>query len=151
MNCEEYQLNLSRHLDSDLTDGEAQDLFSHLATCDQCRNLLHDIIQLRDAIHRGPAPGLPESLDRKVLAIPERASGGQRKVFPHVPSLWKQRLVLPVPAAAAALLAVLFTTVFALTMWLHPVEQTKPEVHYIMGLPEVEVRGIPESAAKSIH
>jgi anti-sigma factor RsiW len=154
MNCEEYQLNISRHLDSDLTDREAQALFSHLAGCDQCRDLLHDMIQLRNAIHRSPAPGPPESLDRKVLSLPERSSRRHRKVFPPVASLWKQRLALPVPAAAAGFLAFLLTTALALTMWLRPVEQLKPanpEVQYIMRLPEVEVKGIPATPAKSVN
>jgi predicted anti-sigma-YlaC factor YlaD len=154
MNCETYQQNISRHFDSDLTGREAQDLFLHLAGCDQCRNLLHGMIQLRNAIRPSPAPEPPESLDRKVLSIPAQSSHGHRKVFPHVASLWKQHLAIPVPAAGAALLALLLTTALALTMWLRPAEQLKsanPEVQYIMRLPEVEVRGIPATPAKSVN
>jgi anti-sigma factor RsiW len=154
MNCEEYQEKISRYLDSDLTDREAQDLFSHLAGCTQCRSMLHNMIQLQSVIHRSPAPEPPESLDRKVLSIPEPPFRGRRKALSGGANLWKRRLSLPVPAAAAALLAVLLTTVLALTMWFRPVEQVKhanPEVQYIMGLPEIEVRGIPANSAKGIN
>jgi len=151
MNCAAYQEDISRYLDDDLSDREEQEMFAHLAGCESCRGFVRDVMQLRNALRRIPAPEPSDSLDRRVLSIPEQWAREHHHVLSRTAGFWKQRLAVPMPAAAAVLLAFLLTTVLALSMWFRPVEQTKPEVRYIMGLPEVEVRGIPGLPAKSVQ
>lgn len=94
-----------RQLISLLADGELpspwkEKLESHLDSCPTCKNIASDYKSLSRALGSIPVEHLEEARARVWNAVSHTVSAER------APSPWTRRLVLPIPAAIAALLAV---------------------------------------------
>ncbi len=69
---------LSRHADGELTASDAMELNSHLAACQQCRDEVDFIVELRRRLRELPVPRVPRALLPEVLSCRAR---GERKIL----------------------------------------------------------------------
>lgn len=146
MTCEPYTEDVSALLDRELPEDRQADLFAHLAVCSPCRHSLASIQSLHSELKGVPAPRIPRSLDVRVEKLAARRFMTQNTILEAVRQFWSDRLVIPAPAFAAGVFALLLAvtvTVAALRGSFAPATEQPPQVTYIMSLPTVEVRGVP--------
>jgi predicted anti-sigma-YlaC factor YlaD len=128
MNHTDYQQLTSQFIDRELGSNDEQELFAHLATCDECRGFLKAALMLqRDILGKKPV---------------HTASPLAARSVHNLRTVWKRR----VPMSIAAMLAViaLASTVALSTLWMRPKEkviETKQEIIYIPRLPAIQVVG----------
>lgn len=141
MSCTEIEMKLDLLLDGELPDTEGEAVFQHLAHCRDCQAYLSRYAQIRSAI-REEKVSLPASLDERVLG--SGAESGQKRK-----SVWRSRVNIPLPVAAAAVLCLAALTAFALLSDREPEPQQAVNgnlvdagrVEYLYLLPAVEVIG----------
>jgi len=97
--CPDRQL-ISLHVDGELPSPWKEKLESHLSSCPRCEKIAADYRQMSAALGAVPVEHLEEARARVWNAVAHRAS------IERAPSAWKRRLVLPIPAAVAAILVV---------------------------------------------
>ncbi len=146
--CERCEEMMSAYIDGVLDDAGGAELFAHMGTCTQCRQTYAGMSAIRTYCAVAPAPEVPERLDRRIHrlhAAPAARVSRLRKV-------WTQRLTIPAPAFALALLVV-SVTVLATVVWLRttPAPAEEQQVMYIMSMPAVEVEGVPGRNGSHIH
>lgn len=95
--CERYERLISDLLDGPLPDDEPEVVERHLAGCDSCREFAEVVRHQRGLLRGLPVMEVGGSVPRKQA----RSSGGV------LTRLWRARLAVPVPLAAAVLAAVL--------------------------------------------
>lgn len=61
MTCAEYQLFISKLIDNELRQDESSFLFTHLSTCEECREFFHKCIALNASFDAGWRSLLAES------------------------------------------------------------------------------------------
>ncbi len=149
MTCIEVQQQISAFVDGQMDSGEEAGVFGHLGSCAECCGFLQASIRLRGMITRIATPQISRGLDTRVLTIPlkTRTAARGRKRNIRLAALWQQRLHVPVPAAAAGVTLAILTTVLSLWLWFSPLGQTRQEVVYVFGLPQVEVYATPGASA----
>jgi anti-sigma factor RsiW len=116
--CPDRQL-LSVYLDGELPSPWKEKMESHLASCPRCRETLGVWRQV--SVRLGETPDAGEAKDRvweRLAASTGQATGGVRvsRRRPVPVSLWRRNVPLPFTAAlatAAAVLAIVFTTILA--------------------------------------
>lgn len=141
MSCAEIEMKLDLLLDGELPDTEGEVVFQHLAHCRDCRTYLSSYSQIRSTI-REDRIAVPASLDEKVLG---RAEETGHKAL----NVWRSRVIIPLPVAAAAVLCLAALTAFALLSDREPEPQQAVtgnlvdagRVEYLYLLPAVEVVG----------
>lgn len=141
MSCAETEMKLDLLLDGELSDTEGEVVFQHLAHCRECQAYLSRYAQIRSTM-REEKVSLPASLDEKVLG---RGAGSNRTEK----SVWRSRVNIPLPLAAAAVLCLAALTAFALLSDRQPEPQQAVtgnlvdagRVEYLYLLPTVEVIG----------
>ncbi len=69
MNCEEYQLQVSKLLDNALEKSKAPEVFSHLGGCDRCREFFDSTLHIRSMLRSTKPLPMTETMDRKVLEL----------------------------------------------------------------------------------
>jgi hypothetical protein len=109
VNCDAARDRLTAYVDGELDDAALSALRGHLRTCDACRALARDEVDVRDAVSRLPAPDVPPTLWDGIqarLATHEVADSKRSRWW-----LWWQaarpRLVVPVVLAGVAVIAVI--------------------------------------------
>ncbi len=141
MSCAEIEMKLDLLLEGELPDTEGEVVFQHLAHCRECQGYLSSCAQIRSAI-REEKVSLPASLDERVLG--RGAESGRTEK-----SVWRSRVNIPLPLAAAAVLCLAALTAFALWRDREPEPQQAVtgtlvdagRVEYLYLLPAVEVVG----------
>ncbi len=149
MVCEDYQEQASRLVDNELGEHESPTLFAHLSTCRECRRFLHATLQLRSGLQEQAPVVTPAHLDGKVLgSLPAKRQYAPDRVAVQR-SLWKRRVSLPAPVAAAMIMLLMLGSAVLTALWFRDSEpgyQTR--TIYVTALPAVEVQGFysqPES------
>lgn len=89
--CDEYQEKISAYIDNELANAETAKLFYHLGECEECRNMLTSMLQLRSALFE-----IDQSKEKRNENV----------------SLWKRRVSISYPIAA---LFAFFVIVSAIT------------------------------------
>ncbi|MCX6143362.1 MAG: zf-HC2 domain-containing protein [Ignavibacteriales bacterium] len=135
MTCETYEEQISALIDHELKDEETEVLFAHLSTCRRCRHSLQSVLDLRSDFGEQVPPMAPKELDEKVLQSETRPKlyAGDRK--PMTLQVWKRRISIPMPVAAAMAIVLVAGTIVLTSLW------TSPQTIYVTTLPTVEVRG----------
>ncbi len=147
MSCHEQQQNASGFIDGELDPARQAILFAHLAGCTECQSFMETSMRIRD---RHEDIEYPADLDETVLGRLMRA----REI--RVAGFWRRRVVLPVPALAAAAIILIFLMV---GLFNRGREQSKPAgfaqptaVIMIYGIPPVEILGkIPVTPANQFR
>lgn len=75
MNCEEYQLQVSKLLDNALEKSKTPELFSHLGGCDRCREFFESTMHIRLAMRSAESLPMSAAMDTKVLQFAVIQSG----------------------------------------------------------------------------
>jgi len=135
MTCDTYEEQISALIDHELKDEETGMLFAHLSTCRTCRNSLQSVLDLRSDLGEQVPPMAPKELDEKVLHSETRPKlyDGDRK--PMTLLVWKRRISMPVPIAAAITIVLIAGGVALSSL------MSKTQTVYITAFPAVEVRG----------
>ncbi|MFA6506365.1 MAG: zf-HC2 domain-containing protein [Treponemataceae bacterium] len=97
--CPDRQL-ISLLVDGELPSPWKEKLESHLSSCPSCENVAEDYRNLSRVLESIPVEHMEEARARVWNTIVHTVSAER------APSAWKRRLILPVPAAIAAMLAV---------------------------------------------
>jgi anti-sigma factor RsiW len=63
MNCEEYQQQVSKLLDSALEKTKSPELFSHLGVCEECREFFTATMRIRAAMLSAPPLSIPAQME----------------------------------------------------------------------------------------
>jgi len=133
MTCDDVQAAISAYADGEIhPDGEGA-MFGHIGTCPECRKFFRSVLDIRDAFASAPPVVVPESLDRRVLAIrpgPARPAARHRR---WLAELWMRRLSVPLPSAALVALALVSITIFTLSLLMRPSEVP------LLSLPPIDV------------
>lgn len=136
MNCDEMQLAISAYIDDALETNMQERMFTHLASCSDCRLFLRRTVDLRAAIAAIPSPEVPPSLDRRVMGLTLRRPRAVRGAGERFRSLFGHRLSLPLPSAALIALGLITATVISFSLF------QKPEVVFVPCLPAVDVYAV---------
>jgi anti-sigma factor RsiW len=130
-----YEEQVSALIDNELNEEEAELLFRHLSACPSCRRSLRTVLDLRSDLKEQEPPLAPAELDEKVLrrAVVEKRYVGDRK--PMAIRMWKRRISIPMPVAAAITIILIVGSVVLSSLW------TKTQTIYVTTLPVVEVKG----------
>ena len=142
MTCEGYQEQVSQLIDNELEEQESPAMFAHLSTCAECRGFLHTSLRLRSGLQEHGPLLAPTHVDEKVLgtAPSKRRLVPDRLAIPSV--LWKRRVSLPVPVAAAVIVLLMLGSIALSSLWFRgPEPQFQAQTVYVTTLPTVEVQG----------
>ncbi len=108
-NCEDIRVLISAWLDGEATARESELVFEHLASCEACRNFLDELEAARHSLHSQLFPEDTESLDLRLL---ESLRAAARERVPW----WRRRVFVPLPLAAAVVLALVTALIWAMGM-----------------------------------
>ncbi|MEK9139243.1 MAG: zf-HC2 domain-containing protein, partial [Bacteroidota bacterium] len=142
MTCEGYQEQVSQLIDNELGERESPALFGHLSMCAECRGFLHTTFRLRSGLQEHGPLLAPTHLDEKVLgpAIVKKGRVPDRLVTPSI--LWKRRVSLPIPVAAAVIVLLMLGSIALSSLWFRDSEAGfQTQTIYVTTLPTVEVQG----------
>jgi anti-sigma factor RsiW len=128
-------------MDGELPANGGDAVFQHLAVCRECQSYLSRYSQIRSAI-REERIAIPASLDEKVLGRSEETGRKEQ-------SVWRSRVNIPLPVAAAAVICLAALTAFALLREREPEPQQAVtgnlvdagRTEYLYLLPAVQVVG----------
>lgn len=95
---------LSAFIDGEIGSPWQEALAAHLASCQDCSALVEHLQSTRQALHLEEGPDWRGSMERVRRGILAHAAGRLARV-----PLWRRRLAVPVPLAAAAAALVLCT------------------------------------------
>lgn len=124
MDCD-FTEKISQLIDDELSEEEAKDVSSHLATCEACRRAHEDFLRWRGEIQSyAAAPDL--IAQRQAL---------RRIVASGKPSPWKRRIALPVPAFALLLIAVVSFGIWAAFLRQRPATKTEKNPERVLTMP----------------
>jgi predicted anti-sigma-YlaC factor YlaD len=143
MSCDAYQEMVSVYIDYELDDESARTLFGHLSACTGCRQFLQKSLHFRTVASLLPDPGVPPSLDRRVLGIPKATPEQGRSLTAAFWGRWRERIAIPLPAAALAIMLLVVSTAVAIIRTAGPAALPEPRVIYVMQMLPVEVRPLP--------
>ncbi|HUI08742.1 MAG TPA: zf-HC2 domain-containing protein [Bacteroidota bacterium] len=133
MTCDEIQAAISAYADGALLTGEEGDMFVHIGTCAACRRFFGSVLDIRSTVVAATPVDVPESLDKRVLAIRPRAARPLAQRRRWLTEIWMRRLSVPLPSAALVALALISITIFSLSLLLKPSEVP------LLTLPTVDV------------
>jgi predicted anti-sigma-YlaC factor YlaD len=125
--CEEYQEIVSAYVDGESTSEETAEVFFHLGTCAECRTFMTSLLRLESFLQANEEIALGK-------AVPV-----------HMP-LWKRKISLSYPAAAAAIVFMLITGSLFFIQRSQPPEiinKTQTAYVYVTSLPPVDVVASP--------
>ncbi len=137
MNCENYQEQISKFVDGELSIEEEGGMFIHLGACLQCRSFLKNLYSLKSTLALSPPPAVPKRLDRRVAAhiASEKSAFAWKDIFQRIQSTqYSYRAI-----GLAIILSVLFAFIFS--AFLHKSNETGQTIVCLNPLPEVEVTG----------
>jgi len=144
MMCEQYEEQLSSLIDNELEDEKSESLFRHMSSCPECRQSLRVALQMRVDLKEGTPPLAPRELDRKILiSVPQ----AQRYLLDRKPlpsSMWRRRVSLPYPIAAAVSVFLIAASITLSLVWSKSERipsETSVQTVYVTALPAVEIQG----------
>ena len=111
-------------------------------------------MQVRAAAISDTPPTVPESLDLRISALSKQRAATHVAVQFRWKEILTRRLLIPAPAAIAAILLILASLgalVTTLTYRAQEQAQIASGENYILLLPPVEVRGIYHAPSQNIH
>ncbi len=125
MNCEEYELSISRMVDGELSADDSRAVFSHLASCGTCRAFYRQLQSLGASLDiiAGNVE-IPGEIRRRRLS-----NEGLR-------SWWSGRVPLRAPIFAVLLLALVISLYFSVS---NALQVRQPEIVYVTQLPPITV------------
>ncbi len=127
MNCQDYEILINRMIDGEMSADDSRAVFSHLASCGQCRAFYHQLQLLGVSLDHIEAR----------LEVPGEASRVGRKAYPENPARWWVRQVsLRVPVFAVLVAALFISLYFSFSS---AVRVRPPEVIYVTQLPPITV------------
>ena len=134
MTCDMYEEQVSALVDNELKEKEMVLLFGHLESCSSCRRSLQMVLDLRSDLGERVPPTAPKELDEKILNSEVRSKlyAGDRK--PMALHMWKRRISMPVPIAAAITMALIAGSIALSSLW------STTQTVYITAFPAFEVR-----------
>ena len=135
MTCEMHEKQISALIDHELGDEEMGPLFAHLSTCPTCRGSLQSVLDLRSDLGEQPPLIAPKELDEKVLHSEMRPKLFASDRKPISLLVWKRRISMPVPIAAAIMIVLIAGSVALSSLW------STTQTFYVTAFPAVEVRG----------
>jgi len=106
-NCEDIRTFISAQLDGEITVRERNLVLEHLVSCQQCREFLNEVEEARGLLRSLLFPHTTESLDLRLLESLRATQTRQVR-------WWKRGLTVPLPVAAAVVLALLTALLWAL-------------------------------------
>jgi len=107
MNHDRYFELINLYDDNELADKASVELFTHLSTCETCREFMKAAMLVRSHITSQALAEVPTSLDHRVLAGVRREPtpmGEKKRWFEPV---WFTRISIPLPAAASIIFLVI--------------------------------------------
>jgi TonB family protein len=129
--------------DGELPNDNQTALFHHLAECEQCRQLLHDLNHMRQWAQQAPLD-FPEDLDRPFFQIWSSQRADPVSATATEP-FWKRRIALPAPLIAA-MLVILLASIFSFGRFWEQQQrhQTMDNGHVVISsltfaLPDIEI------------
>lgn len=123
--CDEYQEFISAYVDGETSDHETSTLFFHLGECSNCRAFMRSVLQLQSVLRENE---LPVKLETRRMTT----------------SMWKRRLVVSYPIAAAVALLILLSSFLLSSRMIQPpvnIKNTQTEYVYMTSFPPVVVVG----------
>jgi predicted anti-sigma-YlaC factor YlaD len=116
MNCEQYQLNVSKLIDNELNEADSAGLFTHMGSCAACREFFRTLVRVQsmmDTLHVPEPIGLVNSFQTPGHPI--------AKTAPIMHLYRKVRETrIPVSVAAAAVIVAMAGTVALSSLFVHP-------------------------------
>lgn len=123
--CENYQELISAYVDGETYDEETSKLFFHLGDCAECRMFMGSVLRLQSVLREDELPVTIET-------------------HPSSRSLWKRRLVVSYPIAAALALLMLLSGILLLSRITQPpvnIKSIQTEYVYLTSFPPVYIIG----------
>jgi len=139
MTHDQYQEQISRLIDNDLRGEDSSPLFTHLASCQECREFIHSSLKLRS----GLAADLlitPARVDKMLL---QRFSSPVVQKLRSIQSLWNRQVTMRIPVVAFLLCLI---AAGAVLVFSGRSPFSGPETIYVTRLPAVVVTNGQESA-----
>jgi anti-sigma factor RsiW len=138
MTHDQYQEQISRLIDHDLREEDSSQLFTHMASCRECREFLNSSLRLRSGLAANSL-ATPSNLDRTMQ---------QRFISPVAPkprnsqSLWRRQVTMRFPVVAFLLCLIAAGAVLAFS---GRSPFSEPETVYVTRLPAVVITDGTES------
>gem|GEM_PF-1853416 len=125
--CRRFKALINLYLDGEADDGQTQTLFSHMESCERCRNRFEEIRSLHSAIKSVPTVDLPDGFRSAVIA---RIQSDVRATRPVAPTR-RRSIGFPVMGWAGAAAAILLA--FAIVWYIYNPEPALavPEIHIV--------------------
>ena len=108
MRCEKVQQKLDAYAANELTPAVREQVASHLAACEACRQALARQRELATLLRGVPAPPVPEGFAARLMAAAQERLAARKRPIPVFATPWRWWTSVPVPMrlAAAAVLAI---------------------------------------------
>jgi predicted anti-sigma-YlaC factor YlaD len=123
--CDDYQELISAYVDGETRDEETSALFFHLGDCADCRMFMRSVLRLQSVLREDELPVTIET-------------------HQSTTSLWKRRLVVSYPIAAAVALLMLLSSFLLTSRITKPpvnIKNTQTEYVYLTSFPPVYIFG----------
>jgi hypothetical protein len=136
MNHERFQELVNLYIDEGLNDAQSMELFAHLSTCDNCRNIMRSSLRVRTFFQKEEMEEVPASLNARVYksARMKTATPVRRNLFAP---LWDTRILIPLPAAASiAILILIGSLLFSPLLFERPKQLRGNEIEMISNMPQ---------------
>jgi anti-sigma factor RsiW len=131
MTCEHYHAMLSEFIDNELPSDSMTPLFTHLAACDSCRQMLQEFIGLRAALK---SVGDEQMFRKQTQAVRYNDAPARHVTF------LRRRIGVPVPALVLVCTALLASLAFVMGSLFVGEERLPQKNVYVITEP-VEVLG----------
>ena len=113
MNCEDYQKSFSALLDNELSETECSGLFTHMGTCQECREFFRISMKIQSELNEWRIPE-PARLSHNKFIQHERSTN-VRDVLPVV--RWFQETRISASLATAAIILAMAGTFVCGSLW----------------------------------
>jgi hypothetical protein len=133
---ERFQELVNLYIDEGLDDAQSVELFAHLSTCDNCRNIMRSSLRVRTYFQQEELEEVPASLDTRVYksACIKTTTPVRRNLFAP---FWYTRILIPLPAAASiALLILIGSLLFSPLLFEKPKQVRGNEIEMISNMPQ---------------
>jgi anti-sigma factor RsiW len=139
--CEEYQELVSAYVDGEILDDETAELFFHLGACPECRQFLSSVLRLQSFMQVTDVPDNRHAAMKQEIDAPD-----SRLVAMKQPPMWKRKLAVSYPVAAAVVALMLLSGGLYATKQTQPpavIHQTQTEYVYLAPMDLVNVIASP--------
>jgi predicted anti-sigma-YlaC factor YlaD len=139
MNCEYYQLNISKLLDQELDEENSAVLFLHMGSCAECRSFFRVMLRIESAME---VLAVPEPVG---LANPVMELAIQKPIIRHKISHFRKFRETRIPLSIAAVVVVFVTagTIALSSFFMRPrpeINDNTARIVYSYALPTVYIQ-----------